>query len=119
MTYELRDRDTELQRLYKGVEKSSDPKIRELTLEIERIGETAEAKNDQLDDTRNNRDTRWNDLQLMVGVQDGVYRVPKDYTSTREAGTLVTTDAKRARHKAPKAISNPGRSTVGGPPQEE
>ena len=118
-TYELRDLDDQLQRLYKNVESSTDPKIRELTLEIERLKESAEAKNDLLDDTRNNRDTRWNDLQLMNGVRDGVYRIPKDYTSSREAGTLVDTDAKRARHKAPKPIDNPGRSTIGGPPQEE
>ena len=120
LTYTLRDLDDQLQRLYNSEgEASSDPKIRELTLEIQRSQESVEAKNDLLDDTRNNRDTRWNDLQLMIGYRDGVYRVPKDYTSSREAGTLVDTEAKRARHKAPKAIKNPGRSTIGGVSQEE
>ena len=120
LTYQLRDKDDQLQRLYKNTDgASSDPEIREVTLEIERIKESAEAKNDLLDDSREKRDIRWNDLQLMIAYKDGVYRVPKDYTEPREAGILATTDSKRARHKAPKALENPGRSTIGKDNNEE
>jgi hypothetical protein len=111
-TFELRDVDRELQRYFKSEDETTDPRARELDLERQRLSEWIEALNDLLDDQRGKRETRTKDLSLLEGIRNGVYREPKDYTDSREAGSLVNTESKRARHKELPPIKKKDRSSL-------
>ena len=107
----IRDVERELELYFKGTTESTDPKVRELELEFQRLTEWIDKVNEDLDNQRAKRENRTNDLSLLEGIRNGVYRVPGDYTTAREAGELVNTEAKRARHIGFKPIRKKERRT--------
>ena len=107
----LRDTDRELNKYFKGNNESSDPKARELELERQRLVEWIDKVNDDLNNQRAKREIRANDLSLLESIKKGVYRIPEDYTTAREPGELVNTEAKMARHRDLKPIKKKERGT--------
>tara|TARA_B100001250_G_C19726830_1_gene756482 strand:- start:523 stop:1080 length:558 start_codon:yes stop_codon:yes gene_type:complete len=107
---ELQDIEEELAKIFDGNEDSKDARASDLTLERERQTEAHRNMQTNLDNRKEDRDIRWNDLKLLEGYSNGVYRIPEDYTSEREAGILATAASKRARYREPEAVKNPGSS---------
>ena len=112
---ELREVERELEPYFEKSEQTSDPKAIELTGERNRLESWMGKQEHELNNQRHKRECRMNDLALLEGIKNGVYRIPDDYTKGYEPGTLVNSDAKLARHRAPTPVKKRGRITQDSP----